>query len=206
MTLTRAAARIPRADTLMVSEADLIARAARGEAEAFGALYERHLEPLYRYVYVRVGDVAEAEDLTEMVFLKAWEALGRYRADELRFRALLYRIAHNLIIDRHRTRRQEDSLDGAEGHGAEPRETEAGVIAKELANERTAALAAALARLEPLQQQVLALRFVSGLSHAETARVLGKSDGAVRVLQHRALASLRGLLGQVGQGSGDDGR
>jgi RNA polymerase sigma-70 factor (ECF subfamily) len=179
-------------NTPMLSEAELVTRAARGEAEAFGDLYERHVDAIYRYVYFRVDNAAEAEDLTATVFLKAWEALGRYRDNDMRFRALLYRIAHNLIIDRHRTRKSEEPLESADGHSADLRETEAGIIARE----RLQRLSAALARLEPAQQQVLTLRFIGGLSHAETAQVVGKSDGAVRVLQHRALAALRGWLGQ----------
>jgi RNA polymerase sigma-70 factor (ECF subfamily) len=172
------------------SEEHLIARAVQGDADAFGDLYERYLARIYRYAFYRVNDVAEAEDLTEVVFLKAWEALGNYRLQDVPFGAWLYRIAHNVIIDRHRTHRAtlpledqlvlRDAASGPEDH-LDWRET-------------IESVAHALSQLSPLHQQVLTLRFISGLSHAETALVLDKSEGAVRVLQHRALYALRELL------------
>src|SRR5512137_2072325 len=93
-------------------EEDLIARAVQGDADAFGDLYERYLARIYRYTFYRVNDVADAEDLTEVVFLKAWKALGDYRAGVVPFGAWLYRIAHNVIIDRHRTRKETLPLEG----------------------------------------------------------------------------------------------
>src|SRR5512135_1339680 len=90
---------------------DLIARARRGDVQAFGELYEHSLDAIYRYIFYRVGEVAEAEDLTETVFLKAWEALDRYEVRDVPFTAWLYRIAHNVIIDRHRTHKTDVSLD-----------------------------------------------------------------------------------------------
>ncbi len=171
-------------------EEELIARAVQGDTAAFGDLYERYLARIYRYVFYRVNDVAEAEDLTETVFLKAWEALGDYRMRAVPFSAWLYRIAHNAVIDRHRTHKATlplesqlalyDTANGPEDH-LDWRET-------------IASVAHALSQLSPLHQQVLTLRFISGFSHAETALVLERSEEAVRVLQHRALSALRELL------------
>jgi RNA polymerase sigma-70 factor (ECF subfamily) len=93
------------------AEADLITKAIAGDREAFGTLYERYLTIIYRYVFYRLGDEHDAEDLTEMVFVRAWEALGRYRTTEAPFSAWLYRIAHNLLIDQHRTHKMLDRLD-----------------------------------------------------------------------------------------------
>jgi RNA polymerase sigma-70 factor (ECF subfamily) len=172
----------------------LIAQAIAGNREAFGDLYERHLAAIYRYVFYRVGDRRDAEDLTETVFVKAWEALDRYRPTEAPFTAWLYRIAHNLLIDAHRTRRPMDALtdhypDSAYG----PEHTVA-------AREQAATVTQALAQLEPVHQQVLSLRFLGDLSHAETAQIVGKTEGAIRVIQHRALQVLRQLLTtQVGE-------
>ncbi len=177
-------------------EAELVARAVRGDAEAFGDLYERYLDAIYRYVAARVGNTAEAEDLTETVFLKVWEALPRYDARGLQFRALVYRVAHNLLVDFYRTHHREEPFESVAG-GTHDGEPESGTIA----GERAACLSAALAQLDPAQQQVVSLRFIAGMSHAETAQVIGKSGGAVRVLQHRALAALRLLLKK---GSGDE--
>lgn len=172
------------------ADAGLIARAIAGDRAAFGDLYAHYLPVIYRYVFYRVADVHEAEDLTETVFVKAWEALDRYRSTEAPFTAWLYRIAHNLLVDRHRTRKSVEAL--AEQMpdltpGADP-------ASHTDRREQAAALAEALAQLEAAQQEVLTLRFVSNLSHAETAQVMGRSEGAVRVLQHRALAALRRLL------------
>jgi RNA polymerase sigma-70 factor, ECF subfamily len=172
------------------SDEDLIARAVQGDAAAFGDLYERYLTLMYRYVFYRVNDVAEAEDLTEQVFLKAWEALGHYQLRDVPFSAWLYRIAHNVVVDRHRTHKETLPLDGQ----LLLRDITSGPEDRLDWRETIESVAHALSQLTPIHQQVLTLRFISGLSHAETARVLERSDEAVRVLQHRALAALRELL------------
>ncbi|MBI5566224.1 MAG: sigma-70 family RNA polymerase sigma factor, partial [Chloroflexi bacterium] len=178
------------APPIEMSEEQLIQRAQRGDAEAFGELYQQHLAAIYRYVFYRLGNVAEAEDLTETVFLKAWEALDHYRRRDVPFSAWLYRIAHNAIIDRYRRDHETlaldeqtdlcDEADGPEDYLAE--------------TETTEVLIKALAQLSTDHQQVLVLRFINGLNHADTSRVLGRSEEAVRVLQHRALKALRACL------------
>ena len=172
------------------TEADLIARAVQGDADAFGDLYERYLARIYRYVFYRVNEVAEAEDLTEVIFLKAWEAMADYRVRAVPFGAWLYRIAHNVVIDRHRTHKELLPLEGQ----WELHDTTSGPEDHLAWRETIELVAQALAQLSPLHQQVLTLRFISGLSHAETALVLERSEEAVRVLQHRALCALRELL------------
>ncbi len=89
----------------MPTESELVALAVRRDAAAFGQLYELHLDSIYRYIYYRVGNAAEAEDLTEQVFLKAWEHIAAYDQRGLPFAAWLYRVAHNLVVDYRRTRR-----------------------------------------------------------------------------------------------------
>ncbi len=172
------------------SDDELIVRARRGDTAAFGDLYERYLHTIYRYVLYRVSDVAEAEDLTETTFLKAWQALADYRMRDVPFNAWLYRIAHNVIVDQHRARKETLSLD----QHVEIRDETAGPEDRLGWHESVQSLTLALQQLSPAYQQVLALRFISGLSHAETGRVLGRSEEAVRVLQHRALNTLRTLL------------
>ncbi|MFQ5923219.1 MAG: sigma-70 family RNA polymerase sigma factor, partial [Anaerolineales bacterium] len=83
-------------------ESVLVSRAVAGEAHAFGRLYESHMDAIYRYIYFRVGEPAQAEDMTEEVFVKAWEALPNYRPTEHPFTSWLYRIAHNLVVDHYR--------------------------------------------------------------------------------------------------------
>jgi RNA polymerase sigma-70 factor (ECF subfamily) len=174
------------------SDADLVGRAVRGDREAFGDLYERYLDEIYRYLYFRVADEVEVEDMTEMVFLKAWEVLPRTDEPIRNIRAWLYRVAHNLLVDRHRTHKASLSLDVAANRpDAEP-PPEAAVEQREAA-ERMARM---VSQLKPREQQVLLCRFVSGLSHSETAEVLNLRENHVRVLQFRALKALRKRFGQ----------
>ncbi len=175
---------------LSPSDPDLVARATRGDAGAFGDLYERYLDEIFRFIFYRVLDQEEAEDLTERVFLKAWEALPRGPRPIANFRAWIYRVARNQVIDRHRTRKAAVPLEEV----ATLRDGSPAPEAVAQAREESAELAAVLARLEPRYQQVLVCRFVNGLSHAETAQVLGLKENHVRVLQHRALQEVRGLL------------
>jgi RNA polymerase sigma-70 factor (ECF subfamily) len=179
-----------------VTETDLVASAQSGDTAAFGSLYERYMEQIYRYVYYRVSDRDEAEDLTETIFVKAWEALPRFHSRGATFRAWLYRIARNAVIDRHRTRKVLVPLEHAQDWlDVEASSPEA---AAEAAQER-ATLGVALSQLKPRLREVILHRFINGLSHAETAQVMGLRQGHVRVLQHRALHQMRDLLteGQV---------
>ncbi len=180
-------------------EADLLLLAADGDAEAFGRLYARHLPVLYRYALARLEDEHEAEDLVEAVFLQAWETLPAFRIGEFAFSAWLHRVAHNLIAAHRRERHSPETLTDEAIEDSEVEDP--GVWPEEavLASERRQWVRGALARLRPEHQQILALRFVSGLSHAEAAEVLGVNPGTVRVLQHRALkALLAGLQGEEG--------
>jgi len=170
----------------------LVRRAIAGDADAFGQLYLDHLDAIYRYIYFRVGDAHEAEDLTEQVFLKAWEALPGYRQRGNPFASWIYRIAHNLVIDHHRQRKPVETMpsDDQPDQTSEPLASLEGVIAAE----EVEALSRAIRQLPDEQQQVVILRFIEGLRHAEVARIIGKSEGACRMIEHRALIALYGLL------------
>ena len=173
------------------SERRLVERAVNGDARAFGRLYERYLDPLYRYIYFRVGNELTAEDLTEEVFVRAWEALPEYRVPENgSISAWLYRIAHNLVIDEYRHWRRHEAVEPLfqVELGSPSVEEEAGT------RQAIEHLTRALDRLEPLEQDVIVLRFVEGLSHREVGAIVDKSEGACRVIQHRALAALRELM------------
>jgi len=174
------------------SDDELVARAAKGDAAAFGDLYERYLDDIYRYAFYRVGDHAEAEDVTENVFLKAWQALPKNRGRISSFRAWIYRIAHNLIIDGYRTRKATTSID----EFVSLRDDAPAPEALAQLNDESATLVRKLSQLKPQLRDVLLCRFVSGLSHAETAQALGLREGHVRVLQHRALNEIRQLLSE----------
>jgi RNA polymerase sigma-70 factor (ECF subfamily) len=165
---------------------------------AFGALYDRFLDRVYRYLYYRTGSQAEAEDLTEQVFLKAWEAIDRFRWQGRPFQAWLYRLAHNVHIDHLRSKRQTISLNDEE----RPIELASEAATAELAQRLDAdLLARAVRQLTPEQQQVIILRFLDGFENAQIAQIMNKREGAIRALQLRALLSLRRILdGQVERG------
>ena len=144
---------------------------------------------LYRYVYYRVGNRQEAEDITETVFLRAWQALPRFRKENVALTAWLYRIGHNAVIDHYRASKRHTALDGTVALKGDP-------LPDVVAAEEAESLRVAVASLPEEQSQVLVLRFVEDLGHDEVAAVLGKSAGACRMIQHRALHALSRILGE----------
>jgi RNA polymerase sigma-70 factor (ECF subfamily) len=166
------------------------------DPNAFGELYDRFVERVYRYLYFRTGSHPEAEDLTEQVFLKAWEAIGRYRWQGRPFLAWLYRLAHNTHIDHVRTQKPTLSLNNDE----RPVELASAAAAIELARTLDAdLLARALGQLTLDQQQVIVMKFLEGLDNEQIAQTLDKREGAIRALQMRALMSLRRVLESEGE-------
>lgn len=173
----------------------LASRASQGDRRAFGELYEQYLDRIFWYIYFKVGQRSEAEDLTSQTFLKAWDAIADYEWRNHPFGAWLFRIAHNLVVDYHRARRDNLTLDDASPqleHRASrdeirPERVLAGLITTDRVRH-------AIGRLTEEQQQVLILRFFEGLSTAEVADIMGKRRGAVRGLQFRALSALREFL------------
>ncbi|MFZ0548461.1 MAG: sigma-70 family RNA polymerase sigma factor [Candidatus Promineifilaceae bacterium] len=171
-------------------EPHLVRRALTGDKTSFGRLYEVYLDEIYHFVYYQVQSHHEAEDLTETVFLKAWQALRKNPPREVPFRLWLYRIARNSVVDYYRTRKNYADLetasyvpDGVEG-------PEAAAVRRE----RDAGLKDKIQQLNEVYQEILTYRFVVGLSHAETAVVMSRSEQAVRALQYRAIVALRNLI------------
>lgn len=177
-------------DQVVVEETALVLQATKHDHRAFVQLYDRFVDRIYRYVYFKVGSSTDAEDLTAQVFLRAWEAIGKYQVTGRPFTAWLYRIAHNLIVDHHRARRETVSLE--ETSPLEAPGTSLEEITQQHVNSEL--LRQALRRLTPDQQEVLLLRFLEGYSVAEVAQMMGRSRGAIRTLQHRALAALNRVL------------
>ncbi len=166
-----------------------VAQAQAGDAEAVGWLYDRYVDRIYRYVLFKVGNPEEAEDIAETVFLRMIEALPTFQWQGVSFAAWLYRIAHNGIVDslRRHTRRPQVAIDPlATLLIAESGDPYAWAEAGEMRDH----LRAALHRLTDLQAQVVALKFGAGLSNAEVGQTLGRSEGAVKALQHSALQNL----------------
>ena len=172
-----------------LSSPELIALAQRGNEEAIGALYDAHCQGVFRYFKARAGDQATAEDLTGEVFRRMLTGLPQYRAMDLPFRAWLFRIAHNLLIDHYR--RESDHalvpLQEAENVSADEIDP-ASAVEQKLTMEDAHR---ALSDLEPSQRDVLALRFLSELSLKETAFAMGRTEDAIKALQRRGLAALR---------------
>ncbi|MEE8471142.1 MAG: sigma-70 family RNA polymerase sigma factor [Dehalococcoidia bacterium] len=159
----------------------------RRDPEAWARLYEEYMPKIYRYVALRVQNRMEAEDLTEQVFLKALEAGPSFKWRGAPISSWLFRIARNQVIDYWRTDKSSRTLPLGESlvnDMSDPeREAEK--------NESIRQVIQAVGQLTQAQRDVIELRFAGGLSTAEVARILGKSQGAVKVMQHSALAALR---------------
>jgi RNA polymerase sigma-70 factor (ECF subfamily) len=170
---------------------NLALRAGKGDAAAFGALYDRYVEAVYRYVFYRVRNDADAEDLVSDVFMRALRAIPRYEP-RVAFLAWLYRIARNAVIDRARRSHTQISFEDALAHPGVDQVVEPDATILALSDKD--AVRGALAKLTPLQQEVIVLRFVEGYSTNEIAALVGKREGTVRGIQFRALEALRTLI------------
>jgi len=185
---------LPAPETAPERDGDLAdVRAAQRDRAAFGALYRRYVERVYGYCFYLLGDHHDAEDTTERTFLAALGAIDRFRDDGATFRAWLFRIAHNELANslrqRQRRRRRTTRLED----GPEPMADVDPARLVGVADEARR-LRGAVSRLTDDRRQVIVLRFVDGLSTREIGVVLGRSEGAVRVLQHRALRDLAAIL------------
>ena len=174
----------------MSIEEEVVSRAIKGDEAAFAQLYEEHFEKIYRYVYFRLGNRTEAEDLTQEVFVKAFEAIGSYKWRNLPFSSWLFRIAHNQVVDYCRKDRRWEreywddniAIDAPSPEAIAEHEFEV-----EELNER-------IRKLSPAQREVILLRFAAELSLAEVAKMLGKSIGTVKALQYNAIMALRKMM------------
>ena len=180
-----------------VEDASLVDQAIAGDREAFGELYERYVSRVHRYLLYLAQDVDAAQDLTEQTFLRALAAIHRYERRGVPFVAWLLRIAHNLYLNGRSAQRNSSSIcDNQDGRRESPE-----LLCE--ARARAEEVMQAVQALSRDQREVIILRFIEGLSYADTARILGKSVGAVRVAQYRALCALRQRLedGDLGQHS-----
>jgi RNA polymerase sigma-70 factor, ECF subfamily len=185
-------ARRPAADTDSGRMMDLVERAQDGETEAFGRLYDHYSDTVYRYIYYRVGSKATAEDLTSETFLRALRRIGTFTWQGRDFGAWLVTIARNLVADHFKSSRFR--LEVTTGEMLDANEVERSPedsVLESLSNE---SLLTAVRKLNPQQQECVTLRFLQGLSVAETARVMGKNEGAIKTLQYRAVRTLARLL------------
>ena len=173
----------------------LVKRSQQGESMAFGKLYDQFVDRIYRYIYFRVPK-DDVEDLTEMVFLKAWEKIHQYKFGRKSFSAWVFRIAHNLVVDTYRFNKNKEVSELSPNVPEHRREhnpikvTEHGLHSQYLKD--------ALGNLKPHYKQIVILKFINELSNKEIADVLGKSEGSVRILQFRALKALRVEMEEIG--------
>lgn len=176
-------------------ELELVERA-KTDPEAFGPLYERYLGRVYNYIYHRTGNVCDAEDLTERVFLQALAHLPSYTYRGIPFSVWLFRIAHNVLANWYRDhkRRQTLPIDDQVVGSSEP------MAGLDEDIEDAVLLRRAVAHLSPERQQLLLLKFVEELPHAEIGQIMGRSEGAVKALLHRTLKALKKDLRDTSNG------
>lgn len=169
---------------------ELVERAQRGDGSAFGKIYQSFFTPVFRYVYLRVKSRAQAEDLAQTVFLKAFQSLANFKERGRPILAYLFTIARNSIIDHWRKEQRIDNEDPEETFKKIP-DLEIS-LAEKLDHKSTIALVKhAMERLTPDQKEIVNLKFIAELSNKEISKIMGKSEEAVRQLQCRALKALR---------------
>ncbi len=177
----------------MQDEQSLVQRAQQHDEEAFAELYEKYFDKIYRYISLKIGNRVEAEDMTQQVFINALRSISSFKWRGLPFSAWLFRIAHNQMVDylRKKTRQPISSLnESITASGDNPQK----VTEHKMSIEQ---LVLATKNLTPAQQEVIALRFAGELPISQVARIMGKSEGAIKALQHSAIVSLRKILNVV---------
>jgi RNA polymerase sigma-70 factor (ECF subfamily) len=171
----------------------LVVKAQAGDGDAFGKLYDLFVNPIYRYMFYRVGQ-SDAEDLTEMVFLKTWEHIKQYRPGQHSFSAWIFRIAHNLVVDNYRAHYNKEELtENIQDHRKEANTTE--MARDHFANTN---LEKAMQKLKDQYRQILVLKYINDMSNEEIVEITGKSHASLRILQFRALRSLRRIMEDMG--------
>ena len=184
--LDQEVAQSPRDSTARIRK--LVASAQQGDREALEELYLLHFDRIYSYLHMSVGNRHDAEDLTTQTFLKMLEAIGRFRWQSAPFSAWLFRIAHNLAMDHFRATRRWQS----EEEVPEPPDSEEASAEDEaMQSIGRQSMLELIENLSHDQQQVLTLKYVFNFPNAEVATILGKTEGAIKSLQHRALVSLQ---------------
>jgi RNA polymerase sigma-70 factor (ECF subfamily) len=176
---------------LATEQQALLVRASQCDPAALTEIYDQYAERIYSYIYHRVGQTELAEDLTGQVFMRMLEAVHAGRAWQSSFSGWLYRIAHNLVIDHYRRRGRAtfvdiDEVDAASPHSEPQLSVEATLDSEQLRQ--------ALLKVTDEQAQVISLRFLEDLSIAETAEIMGKTEGAIKALQYRAVSALRRVM------------
>jgi RNA polymerase sigma-70 factor, ECF subfamily len=179
-----------------INDENAVPLASRGNPEAFSYLYEKNVTRIYNYIYYRIGSASDAEDITSRVFYRAFGHINSYVDKGVPFSAWLYRIAHNLIANWHRDnlRRKEVPL---EDHLDLPHRVDQPEKMLEKSQE-TELLLKGIRRISPDRQQLILLKYLEDMSNAEIALIMGRSEGAIKSLYHRALIALREEMDAIG--------
>lgn len=168
---------------------NLLIKAKKGETSAFGELYNLYFKKIYSFIYFRVSHKETAEDLAEEVFLKVYSKIGSIK-EAKSFEAWLYQIARNLVIDYYRGKKEQVNIMDLE-NTLQYQDT---VVSSIDLNHQQKILVALIQKMDPSQQKVLRMKFFEDLSNSEIAAIMDKSEGAVRVIQFRAIAKLKELF------------
>ena len=180
-------------DTSTKKIKSLVRKAQKGDAESFGIIYEIFAERIYRYIYLKTSSREEAEDLTQQVFVRAWEALPQFEFKKNPFSSWLYSIARNLITDFYRKKKPDFSLDS---ENALEMPDNLDLTERLIIQDEIRQVFEAINQLPLEQKDLLLLRFVDDLSYDEIASIMNKSPLTLRVIQHRALKRLKELMGE----------
>jgi RNA polymerase sigma-70 factor, ECF subfamily len=180
---------------LNIEVESIVDRARGGDTEAFGRLYDIYADRIYRHIYYRTNNVDDAQDLTQEVFMKAWQALPKYKRSKTPFLAWLFTISHNRVIDYYRTKKDhaflKDEIITEDRDNSPEKLVEAQFTQQEVRR--------AILQLPEDQQQVILMSFIEGFEYNEIAASLNKTEGNIRVITHRALKKMREILGKAGK-------
>lgn len=174
------------------NEKNVLERAIRGESSAFGLLYDKYQPKIFRFIFLKVSNREEAEDLTHQVFLSAWQNIGRFKDEGLPLSSWLYAIARNRVIDFYRTKKRTESID----ENTDDVLTLATATLEDDVIHKIdlESVYKALKSLPSEYQEIVIMRFVEGLNPSEISKATGKNQGAIRVIQFRALQKLKKML------------
>ena len=175
------------------NESELISLATNGNADAFGALYDKYIDQIYNYIYYRTSNSKDAEDLCSRVFIRALHHIERYEDRGYPFSAWLYRIAHNLVINWYRDREKAEEISLSD-HYPPPR-MEGSVEDRIEKEDETNALLKVIEHLPEDRKELLILKHVEGLTNTEIGQIMDRTEGAIKALYHRTLESLRDEYG-----------
>ena len=178
---------------MLDGEKSIVESAVRGVSSAFGLLYDHYQPKIYRFVLIKVSQREEAEDITHQVFLHAWQNIHSYADLGFPFSSWLYRIARNQVIDHYRTKKHDVSLTELDAQTMHDGSHAGSAAEKNFELDR---IRQALSQLKPEYQDVILMRFVEDLSIKETAAGLQKTQGAVKLMQYRALKQLKAILNE----------